>query len=207
MNYEQFPRNHFNWIKTTRPSIVITNTPRKYRKSSCQHAKKKYDQKRSELPKIYELPDRSGVFTRTSNMIGEGAFSIVYIVENEIGEKYAGKFFTRTSKSSKTRLRRFEREVNLLSRLEHPNIVRFLTALSGVFDNKSYSEFGPHDKIRYFHPPVMIMEHCVGGSLSKFLKARVDRARHPYRKYGKLNDDETMWVKKMRLQRTSVPEE
>lgn len=126
--------------------------------------------------------------------MGEGAFSVCYLVEDSNGVLMAGKFFTRKTSSSRKRLERFEREVNIMKSLQHSNIVKFYGAISGVRDNKTFNDFRHNETVLYVHPPVMFMEYCSGMSLSTFLKARADRNRYPNKKYGQLNEDETLWV-------------
>jgi serine/threonine protein kinase len=57
--------------------------------------------------------------------IGSGAFSVVYRAADIIGKrKVALKLLRREGSDQDKRLMRFQREARLLSRLEHPNIVR-----------------------------------------------------------------------------------
>jgi len=133
------------------------------------------------------------LYFRTNKQLGEGGFSVCYLVEDEEGLSMAGKFFTRKAPSSRKRLERFEREVNLMKHLNHPNIVKFYDAISGVKDGRRFSEFQRTEHVSYQHPPVMFIEYCAGTSLSSFLKNRA-RYQHTLGRYGTMSEDETRWV-------------
>ena len=95
--------------------------------------------------------------------IGEGGFGKVYLVEQkESGLKYAIKFLRHSFKNVKD-VQFLYKEIDVLLRLENPNIV------------KLYSYFETEDsKI------ALIMEYASGGTLRQYIKSK-----------GKLSENET----------------
>lgn len=147
------------------------------------------------LPPLFYSQDRVKKYV-LKDQIGEGAFCVCHIFERaptdqQAGETVAGKVFSRGKGSSRKRLERFEREVNMMKDLQHPNIVRYIDSMSGVYGGKTLADFAKDDSVPFVCPPVMLLEYCSGGSLSAFLKSR-----RPHRKqhYGRLTERETCWV-------------
>lgn len=136
-------------------------------------------------------------YRKTTRKLGEGSYSQCYLVEDENGASVAaGKFFSDTS-SSRRRLRRFEKEVELMKQLSHSNIVKYLGSASGVSGPKLFSEeYLKGESVPFAHPPVMLLEFCSGGSLSALLKARLPAAatQNGGTRYGTLSEEETLWV-------------
>jgi serine/threonine protein kinase len=64
---------------------------------------------------------------RLGHVLGRGGMSIVYAAEHAtLGRRFALKFLRHELATNSRRVRRFEREARLLSRLEHENIVGLL---------------------------------------------------------------------------------
>ena len=65
---------------------------------------------------------------KKQNKIGEGGFGIVYVVSNkETNEKYACKISLKeVDQSSKKSLLNISREVNIISKLQHPCVLKFI---------------------------------------------------------------------------------
>jgi len=176
--------------RTTRPAQSESNR----RRMQQQRGGGRSDEMAKLIPDVLVHPQTLAKYFRTHEKLGEGGFSVCYLVEDEEGTLMAGKFFTRKASSSRKRLERFEREVKMMQTLDHANIVKCYDAMSGVKDNRPLSDFKSGDHVSYHHPPVMMLEYCSGTSLSTFLKSRADHRRHPNRKYGKLSEAETLWV-------------
>lgn len=149
------------------------------------------------LPNVFVSADKTKRFARIKKL-GEGAFCVCYLmeakIENEPTTMLAGKIFSLGKGCSRKRLERFEREVNIMKSLHHPNIVRFVDAISGVQGNRTLSEFGKRDNVPFLCPPVMIMSYCSGGSLSVLLKARLNQDQDPEYRYGRMKENEVLWV-------------
>jgi len=56
---------------------------------------------------------------------GSGGSGTVYAVTNEEGSSFAAKILDQTN-VSRTRLRRFQKEIDFCTKMDHPNIVRVL---------------------------------------------------------------------------------
>jgi serine/threonine protein kinase len=185
---------------TTRPAQSRSHHPQNQNpqkdnqptRSRRQHQNNNSDEIGRHLPEKF-LNTAGNTYFRADKQLGQGGFSVCYLVEDEEGLPMAGKFFTRKASSSRKRLERFEREVKLMQNLNHPNIVKFYDAISGVKDDKKFDDFRRGEHVSYNHPPVMFIEYCSGGSLSSFLKnrARYDEGAH---RYGTMSEKETRWV-------------
>lgn len=174
---------------------------RQYRRSrNRRHRRRDHDddedsESSDDLPKRCVSHDGKFDYTRTNTPLGEGAFSKCFLVKDNNSDLLAaGKFFTRDASSSQKKLERFEREVNLMRLLVHPNIVRFYADISGVADNRKLNQFHEREHVSFRHPPLMVMEYCSGGSISSVMKQR--RPKHLYedQRYGTLSHKETLWV-------------
>jgi serine/threonine protein kinase len=172
-------------VEKSRPRDIMIPSRRRAAKTSSENIGRY-------LPDVFTNSSNERYYL-TSRQLGEGAYSICYLVEDEQDLSMAGKFFTKKTISSRKRLEHFEREVKLMQQLNHPNIVKFYDAISGVKGNYSFADFNKGEHVSYHHPPVMFIEYCSGGSLSSFLKARAEHG-HRKQKYGMLNENETLWV-------------
>lgn len=83
--------------------------------------------------------------------IGEGSFSHVMLVENEAGEQYAAKIVNENEILKRGFNQHFEREIEILKKLSHPNIVSC------------------KEVIRIPSFIIVIMEYCQGGDLLSIL--------------------------------------
>lgn len=87
--------------------------------------------------------------------LGIGGMGIVYLATHEpTGKKVALKVLSPALSSDEKLLRRFEREIDILKRMSHPNIVKYYGG-------------GTHSYQRYY-----AMEYIDGGSLQDILKKR-----------------------------------
>lgn len=87
--------------------------------------------------------------------IGLGGMGVVYLaVYRETGQKVALKILSPALCADKKLVRRFEREIDILKKLEHPNIVRYFGG-------------GRHGDQRYY-----AMEYMDGGSLDTVLERK-----------------------------------
>lgn len=177
------------------------NKPQRRRSKNRRHKHRNYDEddddedSSDELPKRIVSHDGKFDYTRTNTPLGEGAFSKCFLVkDNQSDVLAAGKFFTRDASSSQKKLERFEREVNLMRLLIHPNIVRFYADISGVPNNRKLNTFQERDHVSFKHPPLMVMEYCSGGSISSIMKQRRPKHLHEDQRYGTLSHKETLWV-------------
>src|SRR5262245_392724 len=97
------------------------------------------------------LPEEIGPY-RIEKMLGRGAMGSVYLArDSETGEKVAIKVMAPEMGTSETALARFEREMDALAPLQHPNIVRLKVA-------------GHHGDSRYY-----VTEYIEGRSLRDYL--------------------------------------
>jgi hypothetical protein len=200
--HEHHRNHHRRQRRRGRGSRSSSTSTNDAAKRDAKHETKNYDQEESyhagesrRLPKNYPSHDGQYDFVRTDQMLGEGAFSKCYLVkDNKSNLVAAGKFFTRDASSSQKKLERFEREVNLMRMLNHPNIVHFYADISGVFDNRKLNTFQEREHVSFKHPPLMVMEFCSGGSVSSQMKQRRPHKLHEDQKYGILSDKETLWV-------------
>lgn len=145
----------------------------------------------SGLPRSFDV---KGVKYRRVEKLGEGAFSVCYLFRDTEGRVMAGKIFSRSRTCSRKRLERFEREIEVMKKLDHPNIVQYIGAVSGVHRDQKLANFTHDETIPFVHPPIMFLDYCAGGSLSGFMKERLDRRRFPNQRYGQLTVRETLWV-------------
>jgi serine/threonine protein kinase len=148
---------------------------------------------RQKFPRIFYSNQRAKKF-ETLKKLGDGGFSICFLFRMPDNSVAAGKIFSRGKTCARKRLERFEREVDLMKSLDHPNIVHYIDSASGVYKDKELTDFGPKDRIQFVQPPVMFLEYCAGGSLSSLLKSRLDKRRFPHYRYGQLMEDEALWV-------------
>lgn len=207
VTHRQTPTRHATTTLVTKP------TPRDQPVQNSTHRSRREDKFRREervptsargnsdrhLPEIF-INSSGEKYVRTSQLLGEGGFSVCYLVKDQNDLPMAGKFFTRKVSSGRKRLERFEKEVNMMKSLHHPNIVKFYDAISGVKGNRTLDEFHRNDQVGYQHPPVMFLEYCSGESLSAFLKSRADipefapPSKLAIKRYGTLDQEETLWV-------------
>lgn len=145
------------------------------------------------LPTVFESGTRAQKYRRLTSL-GSGGFSVCYLFDMPDGKVAAGKIFSTGKACARKRLKRFEREVNIMQSLDHPNIVKCLGAISGVRHNKTLGDFSDDDDIEFIQPPIMFLEYCAGGSLSSLLKMRLNKRRFPDYRYGQLTVPETLWV-------------
>ncbi len=146
---------------------------------------------RQKFPRVFYSRDKQ---FKPLKKLGDGGFSVCYLFRMPDDSTAAGKIFSRGRSCSRKRLERFEREVELMKMLNHPNIVHFIDSASGVYKDKTLADFGPKDRVQFVQPPVMFLEYCAGGSLSSLLKSRLDKRRFPHHRYGQLMQDEALWV-------------
>ena len=92
---------------------------------------------------------------RLLRKLGEGGMGAVYLAEESDGQRYALKILNRDEKGKKGAKDRFQREMRITMRLQHPHIVQ-------TFD------VGRSAKNTMY----MLMEYCPGGSLRSLLKRR-----------------------------------
>lgn len=97
---------------------------------------------------------------RIKSVLGEGAMGDVYLAEHIThGFRVALKFMPEQLRRNKVLLARFRREMQVLQKLRHPNIVRCLSNLSS---EKTKQE-----------SPYYAMEYVNGGTFSDLLRVRV----------------------------------
>lgn len=90
--------------------------------------------------------------------IGEGAYAIVReAVSREDGQTYAVKIYDKTKLQDLNRQKSVRREVILLQKMNHPNIVKLVEA----FETDSHV--------------YLVMEHVGGGSLHSYLKQMINK--------------------------------
>lgn len=100
---------------------------------------------------IFDLPPSIGKY-KFVRVIGSGAHSIVTLAVNtEDNIKYAIKILSKAFLLDTQSVERFTREVTLISKIKHQNIVEFVEMLSD--DNLIY----------------LVMEYCSRGDLFKFM--------------------------------------
>lgn len=99
-------------------------------------------------------PRRLGPF-EIGKQLGVGGMGVVYLATyRETGQKVALKVLSPALSADKKLIARFEREIEILERLEHPNIVRYFGS-------------GRSGEQRYY-----AMEYMDGGSLDTILERR-----------------------------------
>ena len=90
--------------------------------------------------------------------IGEGAYAVVRIATSrDNNQKYAIKVYDKTKLSDINRQRSVRREVVLLQKMNHPNIVKLIEA----FETESHV--------------YLVMENVSGGSLHSYLKQMINK--------------------------------
>ncbi|GAB6018673.1 hypothetical protein CHUAL_000349 [Chamberlinius hualienensis] len=100
--------------------------------------------------------------------LGQGTYGSVYLAQNnETGEEVAVKIVKKTKICSSQDLLRIQREIQIMSMIHHPHIIRMYE----VFENKNHI--------------VLVMEYASGGELFDYL-CRVEllednKARHLFR--------------------------
>jgi serine/threonine protein kinase len=102
---------------------------------------------------VIEIPRQFQQYTYVCT-IGSASSSVVVLVSDRRGERYAAKFVSRAGLVSEERLEYFEREVRLLEFLHHPNIIGLLEV---VYLSTTI---------------VLITEYCECGDLFDFLMHR-----------------------------------
>ena len=99
-------------------------------------------------------PRKIGPFD-VGEQLGVGGMGVVYLaIYRETGQKVALKILSPALSADKKLIRRFEREIDILKKLEHPNIVRYFGG-------------GRHGDQRYY-----AMEYVDGGSLDTILERK-----------------------------------
>lgn len=94
-------------------------------------------------------PDRVGPF-RVVREIGRGGMGIVYLAEQDHPRRRVALKVVRPGLASAGTMRRFEREVDALARLEHPGIARiFETGVAHVDGPSGWSEARPWFAMEY----------------------------------------------------------
>lgn len=87
--------------------------------------------------------------------LGEGAYAIVRQCRHkQTNDKIAMKIYDKIRLNDPIKRRSVSREINLLQRIDHPNIVKFYDSID---TNKTLN---------------LVMEHVKGKSLYSYLKAR-----------------------------------
>lgn len=90
--------------------------------------------------------------------IGAGAYAVVRVaVCKEDNKKYAIKVYDKTLLTDPNRQKSVRREIKLLQKMNHPNIV------------KIYEAFETEDKV------YLVMDYVTGGSLHSYLKEKPNR--------------------------------
>ena len=90
--------------------------------------------------------------------IGEGAYAVVRsATSREDNQKYAIKIYDKSKLSDINRQRSVRREVVLLQKMNHPNIVKLVEA----FETDSHV--------------YLVMENVTGGSLHSYLKEMINK--------------------------------
>merc|ERR1711959_424290 len=94
---------------------------------------------------------------KLAKKIGEGAYGQVFTaVNNRTGMMFAVKAIWKTGASKNKALTQCHRELNILTKLDHDNIVKYL---------------GTHEDEEYFY---MYMEYVAGGSLDDLMYESTD---------------------------------
>ena len=95
---------------------------------------------------------------KKQSKIGQGSFGQVFkVVENDTEDIYAAKIsFTKLDENDKKFLTNLKREVNILSKLNHPSVLKFIGYSPIDFNQNSF--------------PVIITEYSPNGSLEDILK-------------------------------------
>ena len=90
--------------------------------------------------------------------IGEGSYGTVYkVIEKASGDFCAAKIsITKINKSSEDKIANLEREVNIISKLDHPSILKFIGFNTYNFKHKK--------------KPTIITEYVTNGSLDKIIE-------------------------------------
>jgi MAP/microtubule affinity-regulating kinase len=90
--------------------------------------------------------------------IGEGAYAVVRVATSrDNNQKYAVKVYDKTKLSDINRQRSVRREVVLLQKMNHPNVVKLIEA----FETESHV--------------YLVMENVSGGSLHSYLKQMINK--------------------------------
>ena len=90
--------------------------------------------------------------------IGEGAYAVVRVATSRDNiQKYAVKVYDKTKLSDINRQRSVRREVVLLQKMNHPNVVKLIEA----FETESHV--------------YLVMENVSGGSLHSYLKQMINK--------------------------------
>jgi formylglycine-generating enzyme required for sulfatase activity/predicted Ser/Thr protein kinase len=108
------------------------------------------------------LPERIGEF-RVLERIGAGGMGVVYLAEQEAPRRFVALKVLRADVVSPDALKRFAREAELLARLDHPGIVRVISA--GVVEEND-SAIGGVER------PWIAMEHVAGAELLEHATAQ-----------------------------------
>ena len=86
--------------------------------------------------------------------LGKGGMSVVYKAKDSMGEIYALKLMTIQSNSVNEFSKRFQREIQLLETVEHPNIIKL------------------YDMGEWRGQPYLVMEYIPGITLEEYLKKK-----------------------------------
>ncbi len=117
-------------------------------------------------PNVFEVPDfltknSEGVITiyEVCEYLGKGSYSQCFKVKNTETDKYYAAKITKINKVSDICLQFIDGEIDIHSKLNHPNIVKFIDTFK--LDNKM------KDKLL-----IIILELCEGGSLKSLVRKK-----------------------------------